>query len=157
MPSDAATVAFNGDASETSPCRPRGHSIRTARSPEGDGVARAFRRGNRDPRPALVPAGRPAGQSHRRQLAEHLQLGESQRVVAVGLAFEVLEAPRFAGRVGDLHRQAAFGGEVGGPAGVAARLDDDHRSGVAGEERGEVVAAGVERMEGRGTGKVLRG
>src|SRR6185436_13887195 len=54
-PAEAA-VTPKCDAPETSPCRTGGHSKRTARPPKGNGLGLASRRGNRDPRPALVPA-----------------------------------------------------------------------------------------------------
>jgi hypothetical protein len=53
-PADA-TAGPKPDAPETSPCRRCGHSKPAARPPKGDGLGRAFRRGNRDPRPAFLP------------------------------------------------------------------------------------------------------
>ena len=44
-----ATVTPKRDASETSPCRPTGHSKRTARSPQGDGVVLASAEGIETP------------------------------------------------------------------------------------------------------------
>src|SRR5262249_15215978 len=64
-------------------------------------------------------------QADGRQLTQGLELGQTQRVVAVGLAFEVLELPGGAGGVGDTADHAPLGAEVMDPAGEQAGFDDD--------------------------------
>jgi len=57
------------------------------------------------------------GQMHGRELAEPINLDEAQRIVAVGLALEVLELPGLAGSVGDQAGHPFFCAEVMDSAG----------------------------------------
>jgi hypothetical protein len=83
-------------------------------------------------------------------LAQGLELGQAQGVVAVGLALGVLELPRLAGGVGDPARQPELFAEVGHPTGQAASLADDDGRSVLGEQLAEVVAVGGHRLEAGG-------
>ena len=72
------------DAPETSPCRHDGHSKRMARSPQGDGLDWR-RRGNRDPRPALVPA-----KTASAQLVTDSSVGPHRSIASAGVRTLVL-------------------------------------------------------------------
>ena len=74
-------------------------------------------------------------------------LGEPLGVVGVVFVFEVLELPRLRGRVGDLDAVPGRDGVIVNPAGVGARLDDDKRAGMPGQEFREFRGGGVERAE----------
>ena len=76
------------------------------------------------------------------QLAQGVQLGQAQGVVAVGLACGVFELPGLGGGVGDLADQATLGTEVVDPAGQGTGLDDDDVGPELLEELAEVVAVG---------------
>src|SRR5205823_14060712 len=57
------------------------------------------------------------GDRHGRELAQDVDLGQPQGVVAVGLALEVLELPGLGGGVGDQAGDAERDAQVAGPAG----------------------------------------
>lgn len=82
------------------------------------------------------------------QLSDGLQLGQSQGVVAIGLAFEVLELPGLGRSVGDLHAVAVDARQVVNPPGVGTSLDNDERAGVASEDSRECVGRSIECAEG---------
>jgi hypothetical protein len=56
-------------------------------------------------------------QVHGGELAEPVDIGQAKSVVAIGLAFEVLELPGLAGGVGDQTPHPLLGAEVMDPAG----------------------------------------
>src|SRR5262249_26073580 len=68
-------------------------------------------------------------------------------VVAVGLAFEVLELPGLAGRVGDQAADTEFGAQVVDPAGQQAGLDDDHGGPLPVQQALPFAACGLEGCE----------
>src|SRR5262249_29715409 len=69
---------------------------------------------------------------------------------AVGLAFEVLELPGLAGRVGDQAADAEFGTPIVDPAGQQARLDKDHGRPVPGQQSLHFAACRLEAGEAEG-------
>ena len=80
-------------------------------------------------------------------MTEGRQLGQTERVVAVGLALGVLELPGLTRGVGDAARDAEFAAEVVDPAGRRAGFDDDDRGAVVFDEAAELVAAGADGAE----------
>jgi hypothetical protein len=69
------------------------------------------------------------GHVRRRQLPEHGELGQLQRVVLVRLALDARPAPRLVRGVGHEHRDPQRDGEVVDPAGDVAGLDHQQRRG----------------------------
>jgi hypothetical protein len=65
----------------------------------------------------------------------------------IGLVFLAFELHRFAGGVGDLADEAEFAAQIVDSGGQQARLDDDDRRGVFGEQLVEVLAVGGEELE----------
>jgi len=82
------------------------------------------------------------GQGDGGELAQAIDLGQAERVVLVGLAFEMFELPGLAGGVGDEAGDAELRAEVADPAGEEAGLDEDDGGLVAFEEAAEVGVGG---------------
>jgi len=80
-------------------------------------------------------------------LTEGVELGQTQGVVAVGLAFEVLELPGLAGGVGHQQRKPSFGAEIVNPASEQAASMTTTGGLAALEEFGEACAVGGEGVE----------
>jgi hypothetical protein len=78
-------------------------------------------------------------------------LSESQGIVAIGLAFGVLELPRLGGGVGDETGAAALTAKIVNPAGEGTRLDDDGRVGIcswrSASRRSRLVSKARKRAE----------
>jgi hypothetical protein len=79
------------------------------------------------------------------------ELSQPQRIIAVGLAFEVGELPTL-GAVDHLHGVPGGTCAVVNPSGVGAGLDDDRATEMSGEQAGQVRRRGVECPEGVLTG-----
>src|SRR5262249_14784037 len=103
---------------------------------------------DRNQRPPLPHGG--GRQRHGRQLAQRVELRQPQRVVLVGLAFEVLELPGLAGGGGDQTAQAEFGTAVGHPAGQQAGLDEDHGGPVPAQQSVQFAPCRLEAGEAEG-------
>ena len=81
------------------------------------------------------------GDGHAGELAELVDLRQTQGIVAIGLALEVLEFPGLAGRVGDQAPDALRDAQVTHPAGEQTRLEEDHVRPVPAGTSGWVPAA----------------
>ncbi len=88
-----------------------------------------------------------AGDGHGGELSQGVDFGQSAGVVAVGLAFEMLELPGFAAGVGDQAGDAELGTQVADPSGQETGLDEDDSGFVLGDKPGQFIAAGREGGE----------
>src|SRR5581483_8460598 len=76
-------------------------------------------------------------------------------VVLVGLAFEVLELPSLAGRVGHQAADAEFATEIVDPAGEQTGLDDDYRRLFLGQQAVQLAACRLEAGEAKLAGRFV--
>jgi hypothetical protein len=98
-----------------------------------------------DQRPLLADLLR--GNGHGRELAQQIDLGQSQRVVTIGLALEVLELPRLAGRVRHQALDAQLDAQIADPTAEQAGLDQDHRRLMFRQEPDQLGPAGADGGE----------
>src|SRR5580765_6933248 len=78
-----------------------------------------------------------------------MQLRQAQRVVLVGLAFEMLELPRLRRRVRDETTHAEFLAQIVDPARQQTCLDDDDTRLRAGKKRSQLFRGGIDGVEAK--------